>query len=119
MNRQQYVASENLTSKIKELLLPYRIVIDDELLASYADVLWKLTEKELTRAITQANSENETQYAPSPGQVYGIAMEIRAGKHAGRVLAEMQTWETISEAERQECVAAPEWQALRARLGKA
>lgn len=116
MNQPQHVEPGKLASKLRGFLSSYRIVIDDELLAAYADVLWKLTEAELSGALETATKENDSQYAPSPGQVYQIALEMRAGKHSGGALAEMAGWTPTGP--KPEWIQDNEWQALKAKVAR-
>lgn len=65
-------------NRLKEFLLPFRLVVDDALLREYFRALSMLTYEELDTAISIAVRE-AGEYAPAPGVIYGIAMELREG----------------------------------------
>ena len=73
------IETEKLLSKTRAFLQVYRLAIDDGALEGYTSVLASLTEEEVTTAMDVANRENKTNFAPSPGCIYDLAMEIRAG----------------------------------------
>ncbi len=56
--------------------------MEDGVVKEYMRTLAGLSEEELDVALNQANKENNTNFAPAPGVIYNIAMEIRGGSWA-------------------------------------
>lgn len=118
-NLRKSVEPEKLASRLRAWLQPYRLVVTDELVSEYADVLAELTEDDLDTALNMAARENSSNYAPSPGCVLEIATELIRGREHP-VLAEMAEWEKedMTPEELRELVASPEWQELKASVKK-
>lgn len=101
---------------MRKFLQTYRLVVEAGAIENYATALGGLTESELDVALDRANRENETDFAPGPGVIYEIAMEVRAG-------SKVQPW---SEEQRRdfetpnphpEWVEDDEWKKLKQKVG--
>lgn len=91
----------------------YRLVVELGAVENYAKTLGVLTEEECDVAMDKANRENDTDFAPGPGVVYDIAMEMREGQ-AHPAFKEMATWTPAGE--RPEWLLEPGWIALKNKL---
>jgi hypothetical protein len=69
-----------LAIKVAAWLQCWRLIVSDELVAEYVRSLKAFTETEVMTALERAKNESQGDYAPVPGVVYGIVMEMRRGE---------------------------------------
>lgn len=110
MSQRQNVEQGKLASRLREWLQAYRLTVEDGALKEYMRTLAGLTEEELEISLGKANKENKTNFAPSPGVIYDIAMEMRGGGWAEIDNSPCEYDKTWLEN--------PEWKALKATVAK-
>lgn len=94
---------------MREWLSAYRLIVEPGVLFEYCKTLGGLTEEELETALDRANRENTGKYAPTPGVIYAIGMEMRSGwaEIDNSPCEYDKTW-----------LEDPEWKALKATVAK-
>src|ERR1041384_7667043 len=89
------IDKEYLMRRVRGLLGCYRNSVTEETVVEYAQTLASLTREEFDAAVVKSKDLSDDGFAPAPGEIRAIAMEIREAELAKSdgALEEMKNWE--------------------------